>query len=450
MNSLPSIESGSVASGPIESGPVESGRSDVLKRLPALLRIVGSAALVVAMYSFLVRGWQSGNDVSRYLMLLGHTGLLAAIGLASGHWLKEAKGARLLLTLALVSVPANFAILGAFVFSQSTGVSIDLYPQYVAWTADSLTTAFMTTGAALLVLVPVTLLGFTVLARSMSRSLSALFLLSNLALLLPLRDPQAISALVASLTVGVVIFSRRSARNRTAARTREGVTALGLQLLPIGVLLGRTLWLYAFDLFLATVLAATLFFMLRQISLYLRAGSVLRNLLDMLSLIPAMTLMPLFSRALFETGLCPDAWVMPLGTLTSAMLVYDIARRSEQRATAYRKLAMLMLLVGMTGNLFLFSGPLAALASVGVGTAAMIHGYRVRQLSLLGGGLLLVLSGVLHQFIDLIRHFDLGSWASLAVLGMLSIVFASVLESQSGTLRLRFETWRGRLRAWQA
>ncbi len=89
--------------------------SDLAGRLPTLLRILGAGALVVAMYSYLAKGWESGNDIFRYLLMLGHTGVLTAIGLASGHWLKESKGARLLLTLALVSVPANFAILGAFI-----------------------------------------------------------------------------------------------------------------------------------------------------------------------------------------------------------------------------------------------------------------------------------------------------------------------------------------------
>lgn len=96
--------------------------SELMKKLPSLLRILGTTALLVAMYSFLVKGWQSGGDVFRYLLMLGHTGAMAAIGLASGHWLKEGKGARLLLTLALVSVAANFAILGAFIYSQTAAV----------------------------------------------------------------------------------------------------------------------------------------------------------------------------------------------------------------------------------------------------------------------------------------------------------------------------------------
>jgi hypothetical protein len=427
----------------------ELGYSAFIKKLPGLLRIVGAGALVVAMYGFLALGWQSGNDVLRYLMMLGHTGLLSVIGLASGHWLKEGKGARLLLTLALVSVPANFAILGAFVFSQTSAIDVASYPHYVAWAVGSLPAALMTTAGALLVLVPVTLVGFTVLARGMSGTLSLLFLVSNLALLLPLRDPQWIALLVSLLTAGVVWSSRRAAHDRSVARTGEGVTALGLQLLPLGVLLGRTLWLYAFDLFLATVVAGTLFFVLRQISLYLQPGSVPRDLLDSVSLAPAVSVALLLSNALFATGVFPDAWVFPLGSVASALLVYDIARRNVSHAGLYRRMAVLLLLVGMLGNLVLFSDTLAALACVAVGTMLLARGCRARQLSLLGGGLLLSLVGVVHQLIDLIRHFDLASWAGLAILGTLSIVFASVLESQSGRLRFWIEAWRERLSAWE-
>ncbi|HBD11786.1 MAG TPA: hypothetical protein DCZ13_06535, partial [Porticoccaceae bacterium] len=138
----------------------------LLQLLPKILRGIGAGALVVAMYSFLVQGWQSGNDVFRYLLMLGHTGALAAIGLASGHWLQESKSARLLTTLALISIPANFAILGALIYSQSGSLLVGDYPSYVAWTTDSLRTALVTTGFAFLVLIPTIFLGFSILARS--------------------------------------------------------------------------------------------------------------------------------------------------------------------------------------------------------------------------------------------------------------------------------------------
>jgi hypothetical protein len=433
-----------------EVSEIESPHAGWMKKLPELLRILGASALLFAMYGFLVRGWQSGDDVSRYLMLLGHTGLLAAIGLASGHWLKEPKGARLLVTLALVSVPANFAILGAFIFSRTANINVAAYPNYVAWSVDSLGAAFLTTGGALLVLLPVTLLGFTVLVRRLSRPLSVLFLVNNAALLLPLRDPQAIALLAGVLTISVLVFTRRTAANTSVAKTPERMMALGLQVLPIGALLGRSLWLYAYDLFLATVLAAMLFFTLRQISLYLRLDSRLRHLLDATSLIPAVWLMPLLSQTVLQIGGFPDAWVIPFGTVLSVLMIHDIAQRSTVYATRYQRLAMGLMQIGLLGNLLLNSQTLAAVACVGVGVAVMLYGYRLRQLTLCGGGALLVVSGLLHQIVNLIRHFDLGSWISLAVLGVVAIVIASVLEAHSSTLRLRFAALRGQLKGWRA
>ena len=421
----------------------------LVRRLPALLRILGAGALVVAMYSYLAKGWENGNDVFRYLLMLGHTGVLIAVGLASGHWLKESKGARLLLTLALVSVPANFAILGAFIFSQTGGTHLGDYPQYVAWTVDSLNTALVTAGGAMLVLVPVTLLGFRVLARGMSRRLSLLFLLGNAALLLPLRDPQLIGALVLALTFCTILVNRRAALNHTAARTLEGITALGLQFLPLAILTGRSLWLYSVDMLLLTVLFVTLFVVLRQASLQLEPNSRLRSLLDALSLIPAVSVALLLSDALHATRLLPEQLVFPLGALAAAAMVYDISARSLNGASFYRRFAVSGLLLSMIINLALFSDATAALACIVLGLALVWYGYRLQQLSLFGGGVLLTLAGVLQQFVELIQQFDLGNWAVLALAGMASILVASTIESRGGNIKSQIMAWKAILHQWE-
>ena len=80
------------------------------------LRILGAAILLASMSLFLLQGWNEGNDIRRYLMLLAQTGLLTAAGFALSHGLKETKGARLFFGLALVSIPANFTILGALLY----------------------------------------------------------------------------------------------------------------------------------------------------------------------------------------------------------------------------------------------------------------------------------------------------------------------------------------------
>ena len=102
------------------------------------LRILGAAGLLASMSLFLLQGWNDGNDIGRYLMLLTQTGLLAAAGFAMSHGLKETKGARLFFGLALVSVPANFTILGALLYSvfQWDG-ALTTYPGFATWQIEN-------------------------------------------------------------------------------------------------------------------------------------------------------------------------------------------------------------------------------------------------------------------------------------------------------------------------
>ena len=81
------------------------------------LRFLGAAVLLASMSIFLLQGWNEGNDISRYLLLLSQTGLLAASGFALSYGLKETKGARIFFGLALISIPANFTILSALLYS---------------------------------------------------------------------------------------------------------------------------------------------------------------------------------------------------------------------------------------------------------------------------------------------------------------------------------------------
>ncbi len=431
--------------------PEQTTKDDarMTNQLPILLRLLGAAALLIAMYSFLVKGWQSGNDVFRYLLMLGHTGALAAIGLASGHWLKESKGARLLLTLALVSVPVNFAILGAFIYSQTPAIDVSHYPHYIAWTAGSLQNALLTSAGAMVVLVPITVLGFTVLARSLSKKLSWLFLLSNAILLLPLRDPQWI-ALVALALAGVTLFfTYKTAAEHTTAKTQEGVTALALQLLPLAVLTGRSLWLYSLDLWLVTVMAITLFIIMRQISLYLQPGSLPREVLDGLSLLPALSVTLCLSAALYDAMTFPAALALPIGALTSAAMVYDISRRNQRKAGIYRHIGAWGLTLSLVANLTVFDNLLAMLACVITGLALLMGGYQAQQRSLFSAGLVLLTIGVLRQCYALVLHFNLGSWASLAALGIASILVASTLEARGGRIKLHLDNWKVRLRQWE-
>lgn len=422
--------------------------SELMKRLPSLLRILGTTALLVAMYSFLVKGWQSGGDVFRYLLMLGHTGAMAAIGLASGHWLKEGKGARLLLTLALVSVAANFAILGAFIYSQSAaGLALN-YPGYVAWKVGSLSTALMITAAAMVVLLPVVLLGFRVLSRSMSSKLAALYLISNAALLIPLRNPHLVGYLVIGLSLLVLMVSRNAARQNISAKTNEGMMALVLQYLPMAVLLGRSIWLYSPELFLLTVLALTVFFALRQISIRLENSAEIRSLVEGLSVLPALGFGTGLGATLAENGYLATELVLPIAALATASLIYEVSLRARQGAALYRTLSVTVLSVAVLSNMLILDGVLTAVMSTVIGIAVAVFGYMKQQRTVFGGGMVMLSVGLIYQLYYAIQVFHLGSWASLALLGMAAIVVGSTVESHGYRIKLMLTTWKEKHGEW--
>jgi len=426
----------------------DEGESALMKKLPSLLRILGTTALLVAMYSFLVKGWNSGGDVYRYLLMLVHTGAMTAIGLTSGHWLKEGKGARLLLTLALVSVSANFAILGAFIFSQTPAAAAVNYPGYVAWSVGSLSAALMVTGGALIVLLPVVLLGFRVLTRSMSSRLAVLYLISNAALLVPLRDPYLVGYMVGGLSLFVLVFSGKTAQQNVSAKTHEGMMALVLQYLPIAVLLCRNLWLYAPDLFLLTILALTLFFALRQVSIRLGGFHAIRSLVELVSVLPALGFGAGLGATIAENGFVASELILPVATFATACLIYEISARAQQGGILYRTLSVAVLCTGLLANMLFLGGVLAAMMSAVIGITVAVHGYVQQQRIVFGGGMVTMCVGLGYQLYYATQIFHLGSWASLAVLGMAAIVVGSTIECHGCRIKLMLSAWKTKYGEW--
>ncbi|MEA1890638.1 MAG: hypothetical protein U9N50_12790 [Pseudomonadota bacterium] len=427
----------------------DSGSSfDLMKKLPGLLRVLGAGVLLIAMYSFLIKGWQSGNDVMRYFMMLGHTAALATIGLASGHWLKDGKGARLLLTLALASVPANFAILGAFIFSQMGGIDSSLYPNYVAWSSGSMKAALLTSAGAMLILIPVTFLGYTVLARSISKKVALIFLVSNAALLLPFRDPQLVALVVLALTIFSVFFSTKVSHQQIAIKTREGITALGLLFLPLAVLMVRSLWLYSADYFLLSILSITVFLMIRQASTNFETESKMCSTLNALSLLPAFSAIPLISAAMFDAVIISKSLIIPLATFISAGMVYDISRRSHSFAAGYRNIAVGLVLLNTIYNLLIVASLQASLVCIAVGMGLVVLGYQKQYRNIFTSGIVLILTGAIYQAYELVHHFDLTNWFSMAALGVVAIVLASTIESQGGKIKSRLDRWMLTFKSW--
>ncbi len=403
------------------------------EKLASLLRLLGGGAVLVSLYFFFVKGWQGGDDLMRYGMFLGHTLALVTLALISAHWLKETKGARLLLILSLVSVIGNFSILGSFLFAEFGPPLGSDFLSALRWNLGSAGWAVTLAVLVPLLLIPVIALGFRVLARGASPSMTLLFIASNGLLLLPVREPLVVALLALAAGLYILLFNLQTKRQRIEARTPEGVIALTLQFVPVATLLVRNLWLHdAADILSAT--AAVLgFITLRQMSVLLVRTSWVKRTLEVLSALLAIIASGFLCSAL--DALLPNSVLVLSGVLLFGGMFYELSRRAEDLGSVYRFFAALMISVMLMLSVMVNGDWFAQLCLCVTGAVVIgLSVYHKERLLLLPGTAMFV-GGLLYSITGLWAVFDMNAWVACALLGVGFIMLASVLESGNGRVR---------------
>jgi hypothetical protein len=243
-------------------------------------------------------------------------------------------------------------------------------------------------------------------------------------------------------------FSHKIASNQIAAKTSEGLIALGLQFLPLAVIMGRSLWLYSSDLILISALSLTAFFLLRQSSLYLKNSKFFTGLINLLSVISVLAMLFTTSIALFDSRLIAESIVIPVAVFISVLMMIDLGRRN-QNTNLYYILAAVIILISLIANQVLFENFVASFMSSLFGAGILIASYKLKQRKLMIQGVILIGVGLGHQLLTLVQQFDLTSWSAMALFGMLAIVIASTIESKSSKIKSRLESLKSAYKDWQ-
>ncbi len=421
------------------------------KLLSRILRSIGAAIIVASASSFLFRHWAPGNDLERYLLLLGFTVVLSLGGLFCGLRLKESKGARTLLGLTLAVTPINFAVSGALLFSVfSWDGAFAKLPGYATWVASSPTMAIFSALAGTIILGPLCHLSFMTLGHHRARAFSAAFLFGNLSLLLPTRQPDLIAGVFLLVIAVLTAAELRCFRQESSLKTFEGHLSRALLWVPALILVGRTCYFYSPT---QPIVSAIL------------AGLALLSFL----ILPQLTEKPLWQRLLQASGALlaclawfnlavlfasswsfDDQWFLPLCTLPLVALLSWLARYAICGGNSYRRMAAVIALFGAVANLLILPSFLTALLCLLISAAVLGYGYLLEQKIAFCCGLLGSLLAIGYQLKTLINSYSLLNWGSLMVLGVAIIISASLLERNSGRLRNRFQQLRQQLRSWES
>ena len=408
------------------------------------LRILGAAVLVASMSVFLMQGWSDGNDIRRYLMLLTQTGLLATAGFALSHGLKETKGARLFFGLALISIPANFTILGALLYSvfQWDG-ALTSYPGYASWQIENVASTGVTLAGAMVVLLPITMFCFAIMARHSAKTLSLHFFALNMLLLLPIRSSLAAGTVALLGTMYALYVVRKVISKDRAVKTAEGKFALITLFIPAGIILFRSMYFYQVDSLLVAMLSLAAYMAARQATLFPERSDRVALVLELLSVPFAF----IFATALTNALMPSVSWALiaPIFSVAYSVLALDIVRRTENRNLAAA--------IGVSISLFVASsfilcvaaeqGALTAFLSLIAGGLMILSGVALRNRTATISGILIAVASLLFGFEALLSLVLDSSWVDLAIFGACAITLGSVLDRHGVAINLRLATWFG-------
>jgi hypothetical protein len=399
----------------------------------------------------MLQQWSAGDDIIRYLTLLTLTATLTGAGLVCGLGIRESNAARTFLALVIASVPIHFAVLGGFVQSQ---FPLDLaYARNAPWNVDSPITALWLIGLGLVTLLPLTWLSMLALVRQQARRLTWTFIAVNLALLIPLREPDSVAWLVAGMFLLLLILERRIARLGHGMTTGEGVFVRLMMLVPVAIVIGRTLqWYNPSLLFVGLTLlsgALACFELLPKV----RGKSFDVQVLQGVCALGAMVGWIVLAIACLEGSGLPEQFMLLVLALPASVLLMVLSVRSTTSGNVYRLAATFLAVGASLVNLMMFwdstRPSVAGFACLVVGAAFIAYAVHRRRLAPLMSGTIAAICGLVQMLVAAIEVEAFLHWGSLAVTGAILIFVAAVCERHSRRLAFYAGVFQQRVLKWE-
>ncbi len=457
MNHETTVETCPLPIEDIETVPSETTDSKtnderrIWSRLPQLLRWIGGISLAGSAITFLLGGWMDAEPLIRYYSFFALTSALSLAGVFCGLKIKEDKGARTFLSLGTAFIPVLFCQLGAIVYAQFTGrmSQFSEYFEIFQFSPIGIPLLILTVSIALILLSAYAFFGFSAMARPAAKKLTALYILANTALLVPLRDDLAIAAIGFVLLATLATFDRKVFSKSPVLRTWDGRAMRSLLFVPFGLLLLRSVLLYETSnllvgLFSASI--ATLFFF----GLPQATNSVgWRRFYQHLSLAPLGVACISIGLPIAESiRIFGTDGFFPLLVLPSVLLVIALSHRTPESGRSFRFIAVTIALLTATLQMLNVDGFFTAITALLVAIGSTIYSYTIREKAVLLMGLIGTIVSLGYHISYAAELYRSNLWLSLAATGVTVILAASYVErnwqkllAQGKDFRDHFDDW---------
>lgn len=409
--------------------------------IAGLMRMCGAGLLVFSLSLFLIQGIEATSDLQRYFLLLAQTTLLTIAGFAIGFLLKEPRGARVFFGLGLASIPANFAVLGAMIYSVlPMDAIVATYPSYATWHSGNVSELLIAGIAGTVVLIPMSLFCFAVFARQSKFWLSAGYLLSSASLLIPLRDALSITLLSSVMAITMVLLLTNLRKNTTSVFTAEQRFAHALLFAPALLMLARSAMLYSVDFHFTLALVISSYYLLRQGVIRLQKSSGWAGSIQLSTITTAIILSGMLTSLV--TSYVPLLNETVLFSVLLAALFVELSRMmGSARLLSVMQIAWSLLTVAsLMLDYLMWNGSASIITSVIIAAIIMACGVLTRQAFSAVMGLLALVGQLVFNGSELIASLLSSGWMGMAITGASIIVLGSLIERFWPLIRLRFVT----------
>ncbi|MCC6140132.1 MAG: hypothetical protein IT389_05890 [Nitrospira sp.] len=418
-----------------------------IQKLGQLLRWMGSVLLLGASASFMMEGWHDFGSQLRYFLFLGYLLGLAGLGILLGSRVKEDKGARTLLGLAVAGIAAQCSQLGAMIHSMVSADNGSL-PGALLYEAAGWGQIAIHGAATIMLLGPVAYLGFSALNRPHARPLTVAYLLACSSLLIPVRHGMPVTLVLIAVAMLALWVDSRFIANTTVGSTSEGIISRLLLLLPVGIVAARTAFYPQSDLFLGVtsiLVGMVLFEMLPR----LMKEETERTRIQTFSTMPmvlgwCVIAFQYIPTAFNMTVAGPLITILPLSAMLTALSL-----RSFGGGAAYRKAASLLALIALLSQLGTETTLLSSFLCVALSMVMVIAGFRCQERVVFSTGIVGLIFGMGYHLKFAVQLYAQSPWAFLAAAGILVLLSASYLERHATRMFGRVMLLREEMKAWQ-
>jgi hypothetical protein len=308
----------------------------------------------------------------------------------------------------------------------------------------------LTIGVSTLLLSLVSFAGFSAMGRAEAKRLTLFYILANLVLLLPTRDPSMVVGIGSLLLVGILFADWRWFSRQVALKSWDGQAVRGMLYVPLVLLIVRNLMLHgpsqAIFSFVLAVAAGLMFFGIPRIT----ADRIVHRVAQDLAFGPALLSWMLCSQLVFF-----DSWsafldyTLVAGVFPVALLMMVMSFFATGSGKHYRVCGSAVAMTSLIGQLLIQGSVVTSLLSIITAIAVVLSSFVMEEKKLFCVGIAGLVAGLAYHLryaLELCQH---NYWLALAVVGMVVVLLSSYVERNGRKCLVRFTEFRNRYRTWE-